>query len=280
MHNFILSAFADEINPGLSTQISVLKKYGINHIEMRGVNGKNITKHTLDEVKEIKKELDDNGFKISAVGSPIGKIQITADFAPELDLFKHVLEQAKILDTKYIRMFSFFMPEGKNPADYRDEVMSRMQQYIDAAKGSGLVLLHENEKDIYGDTAERCLDLLKTLNCDYLKATFDPANFVQCGVAPFPHAYEMLKDYIIYYHIKDARAADGQVTPSGYGDGGLPQLIEELKATSFNGFLSFEPHLGDFTGFAELENGKTYENKPASGESLFDVAYTALKRFL
>ena len=96
MSKFILSAFADEIDPALDVQMDVLEQHEISYIEIRGVDGKNITQYPLDEVKAIKEQLDDRGFKISAIGSPIGKINITDDFGPHLELFKHTLEIAKI----------------------------------------------------------------------------------------------------------------------------------------------------------------------------------------
>lgn len=267
MSKFILSAFADEIDSDLKTQMDVLEQHGIYHIEMRGVNGKNLVNHSLDEVKEIKKTLDQRGFKISAVGSPIGKIKITDEFAPHLDLFKHTIEIAKILETHYIRMFSFFIPEGENPAIYREEVMSRWSKFIEAAKGSGLTLLHENEKEIYGDTPERCLDILKTMNSSDLKAIFDPANFVQCDVKTYPEAFDLLKDQVVYLHIKDAVYAGHHVTPAGEGDGKIKEILKELHNRGFNGFLSLEPHLDG-------------SSLPGGGPKLFGVACEALKGIL
>ena len=44
-----------------------------------------------------------------------------------------------------------------------------------------VVLLHENEKEIYGDAAGRCLELMKAFYGDHFKCVFDFANFVQCG---------------------------------------------------------------------------------------------------
>lgn len=278
MSKFILSAFADEIDASLTTQMEVLDQHGIKHIEMRGVNGKNLTQYTLDEVREIKKQLDARGFKISAVGSPVGKIKITDDFAPHLDLFKHTIEIAKILETKYIRMFSFFIPHGEDPAKYRDEVMNRWSQFIKSAEGTGIVLLHENEKDIYGDTAERCLDLLKTMNCSYVKATFDPANFVQCNEKTYPEAYELLKDYIEYMHIKDANANDHKVVPAGYGDGKVKEILTALYKAGYEGFLSLEPHLGSFQGFSDLEPNSPINDMPEGGPKKFAMAVDALKK--
>jgi len=280
MAKFILSAFADEIDASLTKQIEELKKYDIYYIEMRGVNGKNITKHTVEEMKEVKKQLDDNGFKVSAVGSPIGKIKITDPFEPHLDLFKHTLELAKILDTKYIRMFSFFMPKDEDPEKYADEVIERWHKFIEAAKGYGVILAHENEKDIYGDTAERCLKLIESLNCDYVKAVFDPANFVQCNVETYPYAYKLLKKYIEYFHIKDALYSDQSVVPSGYGDGKVKEILTEAYNEGFEGFLSLEPHLGHFQGLAELELDINIKNMPEGGPKQFAVAVDALNKII
>ena len=282
MSKFILSAFADEIDTSLVTQMDVLEKHDISHIEMRGVNGKNIVKHTIEEAKDIKKQLDSKGFKISALGSPIGKINIKEPFEAHLDLFKHTLELAKILDTKYIRMFSFFMPDKENPEIYKDDVMERWEKFIKAAKGYELTLLHENEKDIYGDTAERCLDLMETLKCNYVKAIFDPANFVQCNVETYPYAYKLLKDYIVYFHIKDALSSNHNVVPSGYGDGKIKEILTEVYNDGFDGFLSLEPHLASFQGFSELElePNSSINEMPEGGPKQFAIAADALKKII
>jgi sugar phosphate isomerase/epimerase len=280
MYKFTLSAFADEIDPDLNVQMDVLDQHEIKFIEMRGVNGQNITAYTLDEVRELKKQLDQRGFRLSAIGSPIGKIKITDDFEPHLELFKHTLEIAKIMETKYIRMFSFFMPEGEDPAQYREEVLKRWRGFIKAAEGSGITLLHENEKDIYGDTPERCLDLLTSLDCDYVRMTFDPANFVQCGEETYPKAFNMLKDYIEYMHIKDAKADSKQVVPAGQGDGKFREILDELRKMNYQGFLSLEPHLGNFVGFAALEPGTIGADLPDGGPKQFAIAVHALKSLL
>ncbi|MGI6537069.1 MAG: sugar phosphate isomerase/epimerase family protein [Caldicoprobacterales bacterium] len=279
-YRFILSAFADEIDPNLQVQMDVLDDHGIKYIEMRGVNGKNITDHTLDEAREVKKQLDEREFRLSAIGSPIGKILITDDFEPHLEKFRHTLKIAEIMEAKYIRMFSFYIPEGKDPADYREEVLKRWKEFLKAAEGTGIVLLHENEKEIYGDTPERCLDLVESLNSDYFRLTFDPANFVQCGVEPYPKAFNMLKDHIAYLHIKDARKDNLQIVPAGQGDGRLQETLNALKGMGFKGFLSLEPHLANFVGFAELETGDVGADLPTGGPREFAIALHALKSLL
>jgi sugar phosphate isomerase/epimerase len=280
MSKFTLSAFADEIDMDLKTQMDVLEEHGISYIEMRGVNGKGLVEYSLEEVREIKKQLDARGFKLSCIGSPIGKINIKDDFDPHLELFKHTLDIANIMEVKKIRMFSFFIPKGDNPYDYRDEVMARWSKFVEAAKGRDVMLLHENEKDIYGDTPERCLDLLKTMNCDYVKAIFDPANFVQCDVKTYPEAYEMLKDYVVYMHIKDALYSDHSVTPAGQGDGYVKEILSDLYKSGFEGFLSIEPHLAEFQGAGNLELHNEWNNLPQGGPRVFAIAAVALKEII
>ncbi|MBE6730907.1 MAG: sugar phosphate isomerase/epimerase [Ruminococcaceae bacterium] len=278
MSKFIISGFSDEICPEFKEQLRCVKAWNVDYIEVRGVDGKNISAYTPEEAVEIKKTLDEYGVKISSIGSPIGKIGIEDDFAPHFESFKNVCELCKVLDTKYIRMFSFYIPQGKNPADYREEVLNRLKAFIDYAKEQGIVLLHENEKGIYGDNAERCLDLMKELYCENFKAVFDFANFIQCEQETM-EAYEMLKNYIAYVHIKDAVGPG--VVPAGMGDGKVKDILSLLKAKGFEGFLSLEPHLSDFTGFNALENGEEKQDKIFSdGHFAWQVALNALKGIL
>lgn len=280
MSQFILSGFADEIDPSLTAQLDGLDLHGIKFIEMRNIDGKNLVHYTLEEVREIKSQLDARGIKLSAVGSPLGKIGINDDFEPHLELFKHTLEIAKIMDCQYIRMFSFFIPKDEKPETYRDEVIERWRQFAEAAQGSGVILLHENESGIYGDTPERCFDLLKSLNCDYVKGIFDFANFVQCGAKNYPEGYELLKDYIVYVHIKDAVYSDRHVVPAGEGDGHVEEILKELYSSGYEGFLSLEPHLGKYSGPAQLESGSPGFHLPEGGARKFALAVQALKKVL
>jgi len=266
MERFVISAFADEIDPMLDVQMDVLERHGVHHIEMRVVDGKNVSSLTLGEAKAVKARLDARGFQVSALGSPIGKIGINDPFEPHLALFRHTLDLADILNAPYIRMFSFFLPHGEDPAGFRDEVMRRWAAFIQAAEGRNITLLHENEKDIYGDTAVRCLDILETLDCPSLKATFDPANFVQVGEKTFPEAFELLEKHVTYMHIKDALYGSGKVVPAGEGEGKVEEIVRALKAAGWSGYLSIEPHLND--------------SLPGGGPELFGVAHAALQRIL
>lgn len=279
MARFNLSAFADEADSQLEGQIKALHEAGISQVELRGVNGKNVSTLTAEEAKEVKSVLDDEGISVSSVGSPYGKIRITEDFAPHLELFKKGMELTKILGADRVRMFSFYIPAQEQPEQYRDEVFARLDQMACVARGAGVQLLHENEKGIYGDTDDRCLEILKEFSGRIL-GVFDPANFIQCKVRPV-EAMAKLKDYIAYMHIKDAMAEDGSVVPCGMGDGDLPKLLELMAKRADGMVLSIEPHLTVFDGLSGLQGEEVkhkfvYENSKAA----FAAAADALKDVL
>lgn len=279
MDRFVISGFSDEIDPQIKTQFTNLKKLGISYYEPRNIDGTNISDLTKDAAKKLKEQMNLFGIKASSIGSPIGKIRITDDFVPHLEKLKHTIEIAKILDTNYIRVFSFYIPENEAPDRYREEVISRMRAMTCLAEQENVILLHENEKGIYGDIAPRCKEILESVNSPNLRAVFDPANFIQCGQKVYPDAYEMIRPYLAYMHVKDA-LENGHVVPAGMGVGNWKSLIDALKNSGYQGFLSLEPHLGDFCGLSDLENGEMMQGLEASDATKFSLAYTKLLEVL
>lgn len=274
-----LSGFADEISPQLEQQIAGLQSLGMQYVEMRGVNGRPFVEHTLDEAAQIKRRLDEAGIRLSSVGSPIGKIQITEDFEPHFELFRHTVDLAHLMETPYIRMFSFFVPQDGNQQRWKDEVFRRLERMAAYAVRHNVVLLHENEKEIYGDIAPRCLEIMQRFAGENFRAVFDFANFVQCGQDTW-QAWQMLKPYVEYVHIKDALFSTGGVVPAGLGDGQVERILRDLKAEGYHGFLSLEPHLADFAGFAALEGGGSLQSGRAEQTDAFHVAHSALMQLL
>jgi sugar phosphate isomerase/epimerase len=265
---FTLSGFADEISADLDEQLDLLTKIEVRNLELRGVWNTGVLDLSDEQVRTIKQALDTQGIGVSAIGSPIGKIQIDDPFEPHLEAFRRAVALAEYFETPYIRMFSFFVPEGQADA-HRDEVMRRIEALLEAAQGHPVTLLHENERHIFGDIPRRCRDLMETFDTPRFRFTFDPANFVLCDVHPFTDGYELLKDYIEYLHIKDALMQEAQVVPAGQGDGELEPLLRALVASGYDGFASLEPHLsmaGEFRGF--------------SGPELFTVATEAFRGLL
>jgi sugar phosphate isomerase/epimerase len=251
---FTLSGFADEISPSLDEQLAVLAAESIAYLELRSVWSTNVADLDDAELARFRRALDAAGVRVSAIGSPIGKIGLNAPLGPELDRLRRVADIAAALGTTTVRVFSFFMPPGEPPQRHRQQVIDRMRALTSIAEDRGLVLAHENEKEIYGDRPERCADLIATVGSPALRATFDAANFVQCGVRPHSGAYGLLRPYLVYVQVKDALAGTGEVVPAGQGDGQVRETLSALGNEGFEGCLSLEPHLaaggrhGGFSG--------------------------------
>lgn len=272
-------AFADEANARIDLQIAAMKRNNLNGLEIRNVDGENVSAITLEKAREVHGKLKDNGLVCWSIGSPIGKIDIVKDdFNKHLDSLKHTLDVAAALDCRNIRLFSFYLPKDQPAVNFRNEVMDRMGKMLEAAEGSGIALCHENEKGIYGDMADRCLELLRAYPA--LKGIFDPANFIQCGQETLS-AWAMLKDRIHYMHIKDA-LADGSVVPAGKGIGHVGQIVKEFMDMGGRD-ATVEPHLTVFSGFAALEQEgektKMAYTYPDS-DTAFDAACNAFKELL
>lgn len=272
-------AFADEASASIDKQIVAMKRNGLQGLEIRNVDGTNISDISLEKAEEVHKKMKEAGLRVWSIGSPLGKIGIHDDFEAHMVMFKHTLEIAKVLECKNIRLFSFYLPGDEEPETFKSEVVRKLRAMVEAAKESGIDLCHENEKGIYGDIAKRCLEIHREV--PELKGIFDPANFIQCGQDTL-EAWEMLHPYIKYLHIKDAKE-NGMVVPAGAGIGHLKEIVDRFYAQGGRN-VTVEPHLTVFEGLRELE-GKDREMKVAEykypdADTAFDVACDALKALM
>ena len=264
----ILTGFADEISADPAEQLATLAAESISHLELRSAWGTNVADLTDAELAEFRQRLDDAGVRVSAIGSPIGKIDITAPLGPELDRMRRIADVAGQFGTTLVRVFSFFIPAGQPPERYRAEAIDRMAALAEIAAGHGLVLAHENEKEIYGDRPERCAELIEAVGSPALRATFDAANFVQCGVVPHRDAYPLIRPYLVYLQVKDALAATGQVVPAGQGDGELRETLAALAASGFSGYVSLEPHLAEAGRYGGFSGAQEFRRAAAALKDL------------
>lgn len=273
-------AFADEADPMIEGQIRAMCRNGLQGLEIRNVDGVNVSDISLARAREVRRQLADSGLVVWSVGSPIGKIAIDGDHPTHIEKLRRTLEIADALGCQNIRMFSYYLPDGADPADWHGAVIDHLGELLDYAEGTGIRLCHENEKGIYGDNAARCLEVLTEL--PRLYGVFDPANFVQCGQDTL-EAWAMLKDRIFYMHIKDA-LADGTVVPAGHGEGHVKEILGMFLAQG-GAAVTVEPHLQAFAGLQNLEQPKE-DRKLGNGfhykdhDESFDAACNALKALL
>jgi sugar phosphate isomerase/epimerase len=269
---FTLSAFADEISADPEEQITVLKQCGIRHIEFRSILKTNVLDLTDLQVREFKSLLDRHGFRLSAIGSPIGKIKIDEPFEPHLKRFARAIELCQVMGTPNIRIFSYYLSEGGDWDDWRREVLDRMWEKVKRAQQAGVRLLHENEHRIYGDSPERVADLMHTVleqvEGPNFGAVYDPANYVFCGFDPW-EGWQRTKEWTVHFHVKDWVHGEKHGRVAGEGHGRIPEVMAEAVARKYDGFATLEPHL--------LGGGPT---GGVTGPELFPKAAAAFKRVL
>ncbi len=251
-----LSGFGDEIDADPRIQVAVLQALGARHIEVRSAWGVNVVDLDDEQLDALRALFAREQLGVSAVASPIGKVDVALDAEVEVERLRKVIRVAQALETPNIRIFSFYRGDGVAVESIRDDVLLRMRLLADEAEKEQITLLHENEKGIYGDVPERVLDLVESVGSSSLRLAWDNANFVQVGVKPYSDGYAMLRPYLDYLQVKDALAATGQVVPAGEGDGELRETLTALRDDGYDGFASLEPHLheaselGGFSGAA------------------------------
>ncbi len=217
-----LCAFADEAADAFTEQIAALDRNGIRKIELRGVNGCNVRDLSDTAARAAAAELRAAGISVWSIGSPLGKSDIGADFAPAQALLRRLLTLCEIFSCDKIRVFSFFT---RDPAADKAEVLRRLRILTETAAAYGVRLYHENEKDIFGDTAARVEQLLDAV--PLLCSVYDPANYVQVGETQ--ENMQRAAARAGYYHIKDALRANGATVPAGEGDGEIGALLASLQ---------------------------------------------------
>ncbi|PJN88646.1 sugar phosphate isomerase/epimerase family protein [Bacillus sp. mrc49] len=283
--NLLISGFSDEISSDFDIQLETVAKLGMKYISLRGIDGRNIGDFSIEDIRRtVLPRLQKAGIGVSSIGSPIGKIFINdeAGFLEQRRMLEVICQISILLDCKYIRVFSFYIPNGEEPDRFGEDVVRKLKEFTAIAEKYDVILLHENEKDIYGDIGRRCAEILEKVDSENFKAIFDFANFVQCGENT-QDCYNLLKDDVMYIHIKDAVTKRNQNVLCGTGDGRIQEILSQLIDEGYKGFLTLEPHLAQFDSLKdlELEDAMWFiENKGLDGKSGYKLQYEALLKIL
>ena len=244
---FMLSAFGDEAAEDFEEQLKVLTDLDVYGLDLRRAWGINVRHLSDEQVSQVKALCEQYGVKVVCLGSPIGKSPLNDPIDNELVALTRLIEIAKALDCRYIRIFSFYPEDTFTNAHYDQyvaEVVDRLSQLAALAYESNIVLLHENESRIVGDTIARCHALLTGVNSPALRGLWDPSNFVNVGEeTPVDNGWSVLGDWTDYIHIKDKSRELDSVVPAGEGDGQIDKLLQKLIAADYQGVLALEPHL-------------------------------------
>ncbi|PZF56744.1 sugar phosphate isomerase/epimerase [Curtobacterium sp. MCSS17_008] len=271
-----LSGFGDEIDADPAVQVAVLQALGASAIEVRSAWGTNVVELDDDQLAALHRLLEERGQTVSAIASPIGKVVVDQPVEHEVERLGRAVAAAHALGTTNIRIFSFYA-DGRSPDEVRDDVLVRMRALADLAEREGVTLLHENEKDIYGDVPSRVLDIVESVGSSSLRLAWDNANYVQCGVRPFSDGWAQLAPYVDYLQVKDALAADSSVVPAGEGDGELLETLTALRDAGYAGYASLEPHLADVNSLGGFSGPAAFGRAGRAFRSLTDQIGVTLR---
>lgn len=258
MINYKLSAFSDEYADSFEDQLIALNRFEIGYTEVRYLDRKNVSLLTEEEVKLYKKKLDYYGISVSAIGSPLGKIKLDGNLEEHFEAARRVFNTANIFGTKFVRIFSFYAPDGEKIVNLKQRAFSGLERLLRISEEQGIVLCIENEAMVYGDTPTRCREIIDHFD-GKIKCVFDMGNYVLEGIDPYDEGYKLLKNDIAYFHIKDA-LSEGAIVPPGKGEARIKEIISaHMRFSEENFFVSLEPHLETFSGLNALV-GRPFKN--------------------
>lgn len=279
MKKFIFSGFTDEFAPEFDRQLAAAREFSMDAMELRFADGVNVGDMTLPQVRSYGEKLRAAGIGISAIGSPLGKVSLDSDLDAHLEKARKIFEFANLLDTNYVRVFSFYGHQNTPIQESKQEVIDDLGRMLDLADSFGVTLCHENEGKIYGELPHRCMDLLEAFD-GRLKCVFDMGNYVLQQVETWS-AYQLQKPYIQYFHIKDA-LPNGSIVPPGKGEGKIREILTDFAKTHDAVVVSLEPHLQVFDGLSQLVTEKAFANpyRYPDKEAAFTDAVIKLKELI
>ncbi len=276
-----LSAFADEAASPIDGQIAALRRAGLRHVDLRAVDGVNISELPIEQAREARQRLDRAGVVVTMFGSPIGKIDIQDDAGIDLGKLEHLGKLADVFDCRWVRVFSYYNRTGQSSGRWRDESLLRLRRLRQTAAGLKLVLFLENEADIYGDRAAQVLELAQDLRDEgSFRLIFDFDNFHQSAEDTWD-TWLMLRDFIDAFHLKDSDAQRRHV-PMGQGATQATRILSDARSRGWTGPLAVEPHLKNSAAVTATggHGGESEQFADMSDGQCFQVAVEAARRVL
>ena len=141
------------------------------------------------------------------------------------------MQLADYYEAPRIRIFSFYMPPGDDPATHREAVLSRMAEltrprggsrhHADPRKRKGNLRRHRRASGGRARLGELAV----------LIHAFDPANYLEVGQA-IDEAWSLLRPHVKHFHVKDYDTKIHRNVPAGAGDGQIPWLLADAAATA------------------------------------------------
>lgn len=215
------------------------------------------------EIREVKKVLDGEGLKVSALCGDFGcEMYYTRDKSL-IDREKKIMGIAKELGTDIVTTHIGVVPEEKDCPQYESmrEVCRELAKFADSMGGHFAV-------ETGPERAQLLKDFLDGLDSRGVAVNLDPANLVMCAGDDPVSAVHILKDYIVHTHAKDGimlKKTDTRtlyapsffgLQPSDWGEhikemplgeGNVPwdAYIAALREIGYDGYLTIERECGE-----------------------------------
>jgi L-ribulose-5-phosphate 3-epimerase len=251
-----LSVLTDEVSDRFIEALDWAVIHGFKHVEVRMVDGANVSNLDDAQVVKAKQEIDTRKLKVSAIASPLFKCALDPARPVEVgDLFGNKEEPleahfrklprairiAKMLGTNKIRIFSFW--REKQPEKYFDEIAKHLQRAAALAEAEGVTLMLENETACNGGYAAEVAELVRRVNSPALRVLWDPGNENYGGRNCYPEGYAAVKGLFDHVHLKDCildAAGKPTCVPIGKGRTPLKAQIEALERDGYRGIYTLE----------------------------------------
>ena len=260
---FHIAVISDEISEDLDHACSVIsKEFGLEWVELRGINGKNLQNLTEDEVAAARRTLMKYNLRVTDIASPLFKVDwpgaplskyaekrdqfgADANFKQQDQVLERSIHLAKSFGTDKVRCFDFWRLDDVKP--YRSAINDKLQQTAELAGKQGIMLVLENEFACNTGTGRESAATLAGIPSRNLALNWDPGNAVMRGeLDAFAGGWDALpKDRIHHCHCKNAVKNDtGKIewapVDKGYVD--WTAQFKALKQAGYRDAVSLETH--------------------------------------
>ncbi|MGH2560882.1 MAG: sugar phosphate isomerase/epimerase family protein [Thermomicrobiales bacterium] len=138
-----------------------------------------------------------------------------------------------------------------------------MQPAAEYAGTAGVTIVLENEAHDDSGLAVQVRDLVERVDSPHFGTQYDPCNYYHANEEPYPAAYEVVKDYVRYVHLKggclydpthrprDKRGgtmrgdSDRYIGYTSIPDGcvNADAVLRRLADDGYGGYVTLEPHV-------------------------------------
>lgn len=244
--------------------VDIAAKYHISHFELWPCNvpgeGLGYRGRNMDVIKDVIKE---KNITIDCVTMEAAFCeQAVASADAYADLLMSAIDAAVQVGAGLVNHYCYFINLCEKPDFKRMEAFwAKPLQY---AKEKGIKLVLENEAHDGTARPEWMAAIMEHFHDEAFRTNYDAVNYFHASAEGFPGAYEILKPYIEYVHLKNAclyRKGAGQLkehrgapmsgvyagTDIQYaaipdGSVNIAGILTALKEDGYEGICTLEPH--------------------------------------